>query len=128
MTFRESQGRDLAPTVTQLPVFSSYDTKLIASELSKFCVQHVPPTVLDSDYLITLKLWQVQSPIVVGGKRNPPTSQDSLGGDGHLRCPSLACTVHVPGTQRNPGIFYREITLDKIKDVEGLIMILEEYR
>jgi hypothetical protein len=100
-------------TVTQLPVFSSYDTKLIASELSKFCVQHVPPTVLDSDYLITLKLWSVQSPIVVNGKRNSP---------------NLACTVHVPGTQRNPGISYREITLDKIKDVDGLAMILEEYR
>jgi hypothetical protein len=99
--------------VTKIPVFSSYDTKLIASALSKFCVQHVPPTVLHSDYLITLKLWSVQSPIFVGGKRNPP---------------NLACTVHVPGTQRNPGISYREITLDKIKDVDGLTMILEEYR
>lgn len=91
------------PSSHKIPVFSNSNPKIVATGLSRFCKDHKPPGTPVEDYLITLKIWK-----------------SSVG--------DLSASVHLPDSTKNPGVIYREVTLDKIEDSDNLSTILEEYQ
>jgi hypothetical protein len=107
-------------SVVQIPVFSSSDSLKIAKDIRGFCLKHTKPGTDHSNYSITLKLWTSLEKGIL----------NSRDGTVQTNVPVLNATVQPPGTTapRNPGIFYREMTLDKIENEIGLKTVLEEYR
>lgn len=108
-------------TSTQIPVFSGSNPKTIAKGLSSFCKTHTKPSVPNDKYVITLKLWTS----LEKGQR-----LDGVTGKVTTNLSVLNATIQLPDTTpvRNPGVLYREVTLDKISDESILSTILEEYQ
>ena len=106
--------------LTKIPVFSGSDTKMVAGRLSKFCKAHKPPNTPIDKYVITLKIWTSLEKGIL----------NSTTGELATNIPVLNASVLLPNETaiKNPGILYREVTLDKIENEEFLSTILEEYR